>query len=110
MSEVITEGIFQLFDILFLCKKNLFQLLPHTDDADTALGLRISQFMLSAYVGQRVVYRDSVVLKVDILPSKSKALSRTHTRVQQNLDDTLEVLVPRLTFEVFHEPFELVFL
>ena len=110
VSEVITEGIFQLFDILFLCKKYLFQLLPHTDDADTALGLRISQFMLSAYVGQRVVYRDSVVLEVDILPSKSKALSRTHTRVKQNLDDTLEVLVPRLTFEVFHEPFELVFL
>ena len=66
--------------------------------------------MLSAYIGQRVVYRDSVVLKVDVLPRKTKALSRTHTRVQQNLDDTLEVFVPRLAFEVFHEPFELVFL
>lgn len=56
-----------------------------------------------------MVDRDRVVLKVDVLPRKSETFSRTHTRVQQNFDDTLKVLVPRLAFKVSHEPFELVF-
>ena len=41
VSEIITEGEFQLFDVVLLSEKDFFQLLPHTDDADTALGLRI---------------------------------------------------------------------
>ncbi len=45
MSEIITESEFQLFDVVPLSEKDFFQLLPHTDDADTALGLRIGQLV-----------------------------------------------------------------
>ncbi len=110
MSEIITEGEFQLFNVVPLSEKDFFQLLSHTDDADTALGLRIGQIMLSTYISQRMVYGDRVVLEVNVLPRKTETFSRTHSRVQQHLDDTLEVLIPRLAFKVSHEPFELVLL